>query len=809
MNAQVQVQSKVGNKSSDSAIANNAVKQHFSTQRGFSAEAHRYPVQTKLTIGHSGDKYEQEADRVADLVMRMPEPQYSECSECEEEEFIQTKPLAENITPLLQIQRMCAPYSEEYKATDIESSPVKSKNFCPKCRIERSNEEIIQTKPIAAGISVPFVQRRAEKRGKKRDKIFNKSRRRTEKGNTEKGNSDSALNFQSRINDVRSRGVRPLPASSREFFESRFGRDFSGVRVHSDVKAAGMSHALKARAFTVGQDIFFGAGEYAPETTEGQRLLAHELTHTVQQGNASVVDSSTLRTRMDVSRPGEPLEWEAGKVARHVVAGEVGVGNISKGGVGQVQRLGLPEIPSWEEVVSGAEELYEEAVETGEEALEWAEETAGEVAEAAGEAVDWLTDTAGRAALDAANSLAGLFGGSVIIRKGCLIITIPEIPLFPSFQKTLGETPPIGFFIPVIDGGTMVGPFPVAGLFGILAYAQGSIEAAVGPGVLRGIRVEVCPFRGSALATAQLYVATAIGPRLTLFGGLFGAGATIIPFDPPVPVVVIIQGGLRGTGTGWFIGARQDTVTLSYSGGRLSFSNIIDLMGGVLLQGDVDLFAALRLYDRIICQYVHPLGHWETGRAWKLTIPIHAALSGGAGTGGVGPITWGPMPIKDIETAIRPLPSGWNCLSWAEIKQILCDNGILPPSMCPPSALPPPSGRPPSTIPPGPVPPSTVPPSTVPPRIMLDPPGDCTEQRWRQLQEDVDKRCKKVSFSCKKGESCPETKSKMRRAEKCAKARETINKECFRGGDPGHKRAAKNARRAQKRCRKLIKKNCK
>ncbi len=124
-------------------------------------------------------------------------------------------------------------------------------------------------------------------------------------------------------------------------------------------------------------------------------------------------------------------------------------------------------------------------------------------------------------------------------------------------------------------------------------------------------------------------------------------------------------------------------MTLLYSGGRLTFINITDLMGGVLLQGDVDLFAALRLYNKIICQYVHPLKHWETGRAWKLTIPIHAALGGGrGGTGGIGPIKWGPIPIKDIETAIRPLPSGWNCLSWAEIKKFLCEKKVLPPELC-------------------------------------------------------------------------------------------------------------------------------
>jgi hypothetical protein len=73
----------------------------------------------------------------------------------------------------------------------------------------------------------------------------------------------------------------------RAFFEPRFGHDFSGVRVHTDTRAAQTASAFNARAFTLGRDIVFGPREYAPETTAGQRLLAHELTHVVQQSAAS------------------------------------------------------------------------------------------------------------------------------------------------------------------------------------------------------------------------------------------------------------------------------------------------------------------------------------------------------------------------------------------------------------------------------------------------------------------------------------------------------------------------------------------
>ncbi len=79
----------------------------------------------------------------------------------------------------------------------------------------------------------------------------------------------------------------PLDQPTRSVMESHFGRDFSHVRVHSDDRAAASARAVDASAYTVGQDVVFGAGEYNPQTPRGQQLLAHELTHVAQQGAAA------------------------------------------------------------------------------------------------------------------------------------------------------------------------------------------------------------------------------------------------------------------------------------------------------------------------------------------------------------------------------------------------------------------------------------------------------------------------------------------------------------------------------------------
>ena len=88
----------------------------------------------------------------------------------------------------------------------------------------------------------------------------------------------------------------PLPASERAFFEPRFGRSFDGVRIHTGTNANMAAHAANARAFTLGNNIAFASGEFRTDTSEGRRLLAHELTHTVQQpGDASNTIQRSLK----------------------------------------------------------------------------------------------------------------------------------------------------------------------------------------------------------------------------------------------------------------------------------------------------------------------------------------------------------------------------------------------------------------------------------------------------------------------------------------------------------------------------------
>jgi hypothetical protein len=111
---------------------------------------------------------------------------------------------------------------------------------------------------------------------------------------------------------LRSEG-QPLDAITLGFMESRFGQDFSGVRVHTDSSAAQSARDVNAHAFTVGNNVVFGPGEFAPRTNEGRKLLAHELTHVVQQGKATsnVARSHAFlqRAPFGLASVGKPTEY--------------------------------------------------------------------------------------------------------------------------------------------------------------------------------------------------------------------------------------------------------------------------------------------------------------------------------------------------------------------------------------------------------------------------------------------------------------------------------------------------------------------
>jgi hypothetical protein len=130
---------------------------------------------------------------------------------------------------------------------------------------------------------------------------------------------------------------QPLDPGTRAYMESRFGEDFSGVRVHTDANAADSARGVNANAYTVGRDVVFDAGQYAPNTIEGQKVLAHELAHVVQQSRGGAVPSVSSHASH---------EHSASNTAKNIVTtphNSVGVQGATEVGLARQEKLKQPD----------------------------------------------------------------------------------------------------------------------------------------------------------------------------------------------------------------------------------------------------------------------------------------------------------------------------------------------------------------------------------------------------------------------------------------------------------------------------------
>lgn len=140
---------------------------------------------------------------------------------------------------------------------------------------------------------------------------------------------------------VGSGGGSPMPAAARAGMEARFGADFGGVRLHTDSAAASSAQSVQAKAYTVGDDVVLGGG-VDPSSTAGEKTLAHELTHVLQQ-RAGDVDGTATGGGIKVSDPGDRFEQEAEHTAERVMSGQAPAMGANAGPAAGVQREGEAE----------------------------------------------------------------------------------------------------------------------------------------------------------------------------------------------------------------------------------------------------------------------------------------------------------------------------------------------------------------------------------------------------------------------------------------------------------------------------------
>jgi len=258
------------------------------------------PIQAKLKVGAPNDKYEQEADRVARQVTGA-EPK-------EDEELAQTKPQIQRITPADQAEeakRQTEPATpvgedeEEKIQTQVdamdtgeeeEEETVQRQVESPAQDAQEEEEKVQmqadQTAPVTEE-EEEAVQPQAEGPAPEAQVPSEEEEEGPVQMKSQTYKSGSTVNpeVESTIQQARQGGQR-LPESVQATMSDKFGADFSGVKIHTDDRADRLNRSLNARAFTTGQSVFFKRGEYEPGSSRGRELLAHELTHVVQQNGA-------------------------------------------------------------------------------------------------------------------------------------------------------------------------------------------------------------------------------------------------------------------------------------------------------------------------------------------------------------------------------------------------------------------------------------------------------------------------------------------------------------------------------------------
>jgi hypothetical protein len=209
-------------------------------------------LQTKLTVSEPDDQLENEADRVAQHVMRMRAPSVAQAGEDDD--------ASQNAA--FKIHR--SPLPEAHEDDDVQRK-------CDECndedQVQRQGDFFDQPppQPLEEEEEAPAVQAKGAR-----------ARRSRKRGGS------PPHDFPARLAAAR-RGGEEIPTPLRHFMEARFQHGFQRVRVHHDAAASKLASSIQARAFTVGQHVFFNQGEFQPHTQQGRSLVAHELTHVLQQ----------------------------------------------------------------------------------------------------------------------------------------------------------------------------------------------------------------------------------------------------------------------------------------------------------------------------------------------------------------------------------------------------------------------------------------------------------------------------------------------------------------------------------------------
>ncbi|TVQ11345.1 MAG: DUF4157 domain-containing protein [Bacteroidetes bacterium] len=365
-------------------------------------------IQTKLKTGQPGDRYEQQADRMADRVINHEagqgeygsgadtvqlqeeeeeplqmmeeeeELQLQQVPEEEEEELLQPK---ENDTIQKQEEEEELQMQEEEEEEELlqpkENDTIQKQEEEEELQMqeEEEEEELLQPKENDT------IQKQEEEEEEmlqmqeeeeeplqmmedyEEEEPLQMQHEEEEELQLQQDRKGGVVNdtLSGQIKNASGKG-QPLPETTNERMSDSFGVDFSQVKIHKDTDAVQMSRQLGAQAFTHGSDIFFNAGKYNPESTQGQRLLAHELTHVVQQRKdhaAPKVQGFFKKIGKGLKKVGKAIAGGAKKVAGGIAGGAKKVFGAAKKGIKSLGK-GIKKVGTrvWGSIKKGGKKVW-------------------------------------------------------------------------------------------------------------------------------------------------------------------------------------------------------------------------------------------------------------------------------------------------------------------------------------------------------------------------------------------------------------------------------------------------------------------
>lgn len=614
-------------------------------------------LQRKLTIGAVNDPLEAQADHIADQVMRMPVPGVSvssgpfqasrKCAACEEEDKnLQAKPdgtLAQGEAP----------------PAPVTSAPRQLRRECDACVEEKMNGGCAACYDDLATVQVrPKAARQPGACGGAAPSIV-----------------DDALRYPG----------QPLDSVTRTFFEPRFGYDFSRVRVHTDTIAAQSAAAIGAHAYTVGSDIMFSNARFDPNSRAGRELIAHELTHVVQQsGQPKIVsrDDAAASTPAPQSKtPSDGVRALADRFEMYATKGEAALPcALISASDGNRIRANIAKLRT---AIAGMRKVADNAD-------------------------DHISVT-----------LLASFTSSRLQKSSTSLHAAAR----QSPAVTVSETEPaaVAAFRPDIGFDNAVERE---------AQQIGRIIGSVAP---------------SSVPSSSILVMRQAAPEIV----------QQVAQEAPV-IDQLIDVSTIGLGLGV---AANDTVALGALAALLGSPVVV--VAAVVVVALLAAAAVWYFWDESLSEETRKVKDIPPQTGYPAPAP------------GVTP----PSPPPPV--AVHPDKDSWKTTFNetdaeldAEASADEAEDVYSPVEESP------------------------------------KPPGECTKERHRKLQDDVNSKCKRLPRGCTPDMNCRQLRRNWYRNERCARARDLINNECFKGGDPGHTGAAAAAWRAAQNCREMYRRKC-